>query len=98
MYREDFLKVDGYDETFDQLWGREDSDICYRLFHNDVKIRNLWFCGIQYHLHHRVTKSLEKDRLDSELERVLAEKRKKAVTGFSKLSGEGEIVSASEGF
>lgn len=41
MHRTDFLMVDGYDETFDQLWGREDSDICYRLFHNKIKVRNL---------------------------------------------------------
>jgi len=40
--QEDFLRVDGYDEVFDQLWGREDSDICYRLFHNNVRSR---ICG-----------------------------------------------------
>ena len=98
MHREDFLRVDGYDEVFDQLWGREDSDICYRLFHNNVRIRNLWFCGLQYHLHHKVSKAREKDRLDEELERVLEEKRKKAVRGFSSLSPEGSIVSASDSF
>jgi hypothetical protein len=98
MHREDFLRVDGYDEVFDQLWGREDSDICYRLFHNNVRIRNLWFCGLQYHLHHRITKARGKDRLDEELERVLQEGRKKAIRGFSSLSPEGSIVSASAGF
>jgi len=98
MHREDFLRVDGYDEVFDQLWGREDSDICYRLFHNNVRIRNLWFCGLQYHLHHKVTKAREKDRLDAELERVLEEKRSKAIRGFSSLSPEGSIVSASDNF
>ena len=96
MYREDFLRVDGYDEIFDQLWGREDSDICYRMFHHGVRIKNLWFCANQYHLHHPVTKNREKDRLDHELERNLEEKRKKAIRGFSALSSEGGIVSASE--
>jgi glycosyltransferase involved in cell wall biosynthesis len=98
MHKEDFLRVDGYDEVFDQLWGREDSDICYRLFHNNVRIKNLWFRGIQYHLHHQVTKGREKDRLDYELERVLEEKRNKAIRGFSHLSSEGSIVSASDSF
>ena len=98
MHREDFLRVDGYDEVFDQLWGREDSDICYRLFHNNVRIRNLWFSGLQYHLHHKVTKARERDGLDAELEHVLEEKRSKAVRGFSSLSPEGSIVSASDSF
>jgi len=98
MSREDFLRVDGYDEVFDQLWGREDSDICYRLFHNNVRVRNLWFSGLQYHLHHKVTKARAKDRLDEELERILQEKRKRAIRGFSSLSPEGAIVSASPGF
>lgn len=48
--REDFLRVDGFDETFDGAWGREDSDFCYRLFHDGVRCRNLWFAALQYHL------------------------------------------------
>ena len=96
MHRADFLTVDGYDETFDQLWGREDSDICYRLFHNEIKVRNLWFLALQYHLHHEVMKRDKEDRLDVELKNVLSEKRKKAVKGFSLLSDEGKVISASQ--
>ena len=43
MHKEDFILVDGYDETFDQLWGREDSDICYRLFHNGIRVKTSGF-------------------------------------------------------
>ena len=98
MFRKDFLLVDGYDEVFDQLWGREDSDICYRLFHSGFRIRNLWFSGLQCHLYHKVIKRQEKDRLDEELLRVRLEKRRRAKKGFSCLSGEGEIVAASRDF
>ncbi len=98
MSREDFLRVDGYDETFDQLWGREDSDICYRLFHSEVRCRNLWFSALQYHLYHEVRKNSHRDRLDNELALNRKEKRKKAIKGFSRLSSEGEIISASDGF
>jgi glycosyltransferase involved in cell wall biosynthesis len=98
MERKDFLQVDGYDETFDRLWGREDSDICYRLFHNGVRVKNLWFCAVQYHLHHTVVKSSGRDRLDDELERVLSEKRQKGVAGYSRIGNDGGIVSASNGF
>ena len=96
MYKKDFLNVDGYDETFDQLWGREDSDICYRLFHKGLRLKNLWFSALQYHLDHKITKGRREDRLDSELRIVRREKRIKALKGFSHLSSEGEILSAAD--
>lgn len=98
MYKRDFLEVDGYDETFDQLWGREDSDICYRLFHNGLRLKNLWFSALQYHLDHKAIKKNRKDRLDSELQIIRREKRIKALKGFSQLSSEGEIIASSSGF
>lgn len=98
MYKADFLKVDGFDEIFDQSWGREDSDICFRLFHCGLRIRILWFFALQYHLQHGVITNWEKERLDRELERNIKEKRIKALKGFSQLSSEGKIISASDGF
>ena len=95
MHRDDFQRVDGYDETFDQIWGREDSDICYRLFHSGVKVKNLWFSALQYHLYHKVTRGREKDQLDNELEKNIKEKRIKALKGFSQLSSEGVVIAAS---
>jgi glycosyltransferase involved in cell wall biosynthesis len=95
LHRSDFMRVDGYDETFDQLWGREDSDICYRMFHNGVKIKNLWFCALQYHLHHPAIKNRQRDRLDEELAMVRETLRKKAVKGYSRLSEEGMVIATS---
>jgi glycosyltransferase involved in cell wall biosynthesis len=95
MHRGDFMRINGYDETFDGLWGREDSDICYRLFHSGIKIKNLWFSALQYHLEHKIIKKRERDSLDDELNRVREEKRTRAIKGFSALSPEGEIVEAS---
>jgi glycosyltransferase involved in cell wall biosynthesis len=92
MTYHDFKLVDGYDEVFDAAWGREDSDICYRLFHNGIRCRNLWFMALQYHLHHPVKKNRLPDILDTELGVIRKEKRKKAVKGFSKLSSEGGVV------
>ena len=99
VHRQDFMTVDGFDEFYDQAWGREDSDFCYRLFHVGLKCRNLWFSALQYHLHHPTTaKRKGRDHLDEELDRVRAEKRKKAINGFSKMSAEGELVSSSDGW
>jgi len=96
MFRSEFMRVDGFDETFDGTWGREDSDICYRLFHAGIKIKFLWFIALQYHLNHGTTTNWDKTRLDHELQQNLNEYRVKALKGFSKLSSEGEIVSTSE--
>lgn len=95
MHKSDFIKVDGFDEAFDGSWGREDSDICYRLFHHGVKVRNLWFMAVQYHLHHEVAKNWEKERLDKELSKNVDEERIEAVKGFSCLSTEGGIIASS---
>jgi glycosyltransferase involved in cell wall biosynthesis len=95
MWKSDFLAVDGFDEGYDGSWGREDSDICYRLFHNGVRVRNLWFAGLQYHLHHELSSNWEKERLDRELLLNVKEKRKRAIKGFSSLSKEGGIIASS---
>jgi glycosyltransferase involved in cell wall biosynthesis len=97
MYKDDFIRVDGYDEIFDQLWGREDSDICYRMFHSGMKVKNLWFSALQYHLHHKVAKRTQEDRLDLELRKIIHDKRKKALKGFSQLSEEGMVIASSDG-
>lgn len=92
MSKSAFMAVDGYDEIFDGLWGREDSDICYRMFNSGIKVRNLWFAAIQYHLHHQPIKRTQKDRLDEELDIILKEKRCRAMKGFSSLSTQGQVV------
>ncbi len=96
MPRQIFEAVDGYDETFDGIWGREDSDICYRMFHSGYRIKNLWWTGLQYHLDHPAIKHTTRDRLDEELDRIRNERRIRALHGYSVLSPEGCIVAASD--
>ena len=93
--REDFLRVDGFDEFYDGVWGREDSDFCYRLFHAGVRCRNAAFVALQAHLHHRTVKRTGRDRWDDALDQVRSERRVRAVRGFSAMDGEGRIVAAS---
>ena len=98
LFKEDFLRVDGFDEVYDGSWGREDSDLCFRLFHSGIKVKNLWFCAIQYHLYHEKPRWWDRDRLDNELKRTVEEKRRKAIIGYSKLNDDGVILNASRGF
>lgn len=51
-WREDLLKVNGYNEDISG-WGREDSELSLRLINAGVKKRFLKFGGIQFHLHHK---------------------------------------------
>lgn len=95
MFKSDFIKVDGFDETYDKSWGREDSDLCYRLFHAGISIKILWFTAIQYHLKHGIDK-WDKERLDLELQQTLDEKRLKAKIGLSRISSEGGIIASSK--
>lgn len=50
-WREDLLKVNGYNEDITG-WVREDSELSWRLINAGVKKRFLKFGGIEYHLHH----------------------------------------------
>lgn len=96
--REDFLGVDGFDELYDGCWGREDSDFAYRLVHSGVRCRNAWFAALQAHLHHPQVKRRERDHLDDELDKMRAERRTRAVRGYSRMDGEGAILAASAGY
>jgi hypothetical protein len=96
MFKSNFLKVDGFDEVYDQSWGREDSDFCYRLFHAGVQMKFLWFMALQYHLYHGSTSNWDRERLDNALQKNLEERRVKALKGFSQLSSEGEVIAASK--
>ena len=96
MFKSDFFKVDGFDEAYDQSWGREDSDFCYRLFHAGIRMKFLWFMALQYHLYHGSTANWDRARLDGELQKNLEQRRLKALKGFSQLSSEGEVIAASK--
>lgn len=98
LSREDFLRVDGFDEVYDGVWGREDSDLAYRLFHQGVRCRNAWFQALQAHLYHPTRKRTGRDAMDDELDRMQRERRLRAVRGYSGMDAEGRVVAASEGY
>jgi glycosyltransferase involved in cell wall biosynthesis len=51
-WREDLLRVNGFDERFEG-YGGEDQEIAKRLRHAGVRRRQLKFAGLAIHLHHR---------------------------------------------
>ena len=51
FFKEDILRINGYDEFFEG-WGGEDEDLGNRLLNSGCKKRYLKFSGIVYHLWH----------------------------------------------
>ena len=50
--KQDLLKINGFNEEYQAAGIGEDSDIDWRLTKSGVKIKNIKFSAIQYHLHH----------------------------------------------
>lgn len=69
-FREDFLNVNGYDESFEG-WGGEDLDISFRFKNSGIQKRYLKFCALAYHLWHR-----EAAMTNSELNHALARRHR----------------------
>lgn len=51
LWKTDFVAVNGFNEDFEG-WGREDSELAYRLIQSGVKKFELRFCAITFHLSH----------------------------------------------
>ena len=67
VWRQDFLKVNGFDETF-QGWGHEDADLVLRLSHLGIKRKNGFMATEVFHLWHPENK---RDRESSNKNRVI---------------------------
>ncbi len=52
FWRKDLLDVNGYNEDI-RGWGREDSELSYRLINSGKKKGFVKFGGIEYHLYHK---------------------------------------------
>jgi glycosyltransferase involved in cell wall biosynthesis len=71
VWRSDFLRVNGFDETF-QGWGHEDADLVLRLHNAGLKRKN-GFCATEvYHLWHlensRVSESENRNRVKQRMQ------------------------------
>lgn len=51
FFKDDLIAVNGYDEAFEG-WGREDDDIAHRLFRSGVRMRDVRFAAVCFHLWH----------------------------------------------
>lgn len=73
FWREDIIKVNGYNESIEG-WGREDSELIVRVLNNGSVGRRLRYRGIVYHIWHK-EKSRDKLEENNEIQRLSAEKK-----------------------
>ena len=53
LYKEDILKVNGFDEQYEAPSIGEDTDLCYRLKLAGINVKTIKHIAIQYHLFHQ---------------------------------------------
>lgn len=73
FWRKDLLAVNGYNEDFEG-WGREDTELVYRLMNIGLEKRFIKFRGIVFHIHH--AERTQSDKLDQN-DRLLADSVKR---------------------
>lgn len=79
-WREDAIKINGYDEKFDGSWGKEDADFVARLMRLGIKKRYLKFAGNVFHLWHP---TMSRDKLSDNLS-LLAQNNEKGIIYIEK--------------
>ncbi len=61
IHKEDFLKINGFDERYEAPSVGEDSDVEYRLGLCNIETRSLNNIAVQYHLHHKLQNRPQKN-------------------------------------
>ena len=84
----DLVRVNGFDELY-VGWGREDSDIAFRLIRAGVLRREARFAALVYHLWHPEKPEKQESKNDAILEEMMASCRMRAVRGLTPSGGGG---------
>lgn len=61
VYKEDLIKINGFDERYEAPSVGEDSDIQFRLELAGVKIKSINHAAVQYHLFHKLQERSQKN-------------------------------------
>lgn len=84
FWKNDLIEINGFDEQYTG-WGKEDSDIVYRLIESGKKKRKLKFAAVQYHLFHKSNDRSSLLKNDHILNETISSKRTHARVGLIEL-------------
>ncbi len=82
-WREDFIKVNGYNEAMEG-WGREDSEFILRVLNKGIQGKRLRYGGIVYHLYHPESSKSNLEDNDKIQQKTIKEKLVWCEKGVSK--------------
>lgn len=82
FWREDLLKVNGYNEDMTG-WGREDNELASRLINLGIEKRIIKFAGIVYHIHHSLRPRTSLSKNDTILKETVCSKSIWCVKGVN---------------
>jgi len=85
FWREDLLKVNGYNEGFTG-WGREDNEVAVRLINSGINKRVIKFGAVVFHIFHPEKSREGLDRNDDMLQDAIKNKRVYCEVGLNQYS------------
>ncbi|MCV6631192.1 MAG: glycosyltransferase family 2 protein [Flavobacteriaceae bacterium] len=83
FWKKDLVHVNGYNNDMTG-WGREDSEICVRLFNSGVYGKKIKFAALQYHLYHKENSRVDFNVNDDILQNTIDKKTISCENGIFK--------------
>lgn len=95
FWREDLLRVNGYNEVF-HGWGREDNEIAVRLLNSGVRKRAAKFAGVVFHIYHPEVDRARCPKNEAYLTEAMRNKTMYCSQGVHQYLGDAEPVQLAE--
>jgi len=83
VWRDNLIKINGFDEDYEG-WGREDSDLCARLYNTGISRKMVYGRALVYHLNHPENDRGNLIRNDKLLKEVLSSGKTRCANGITK--------------
>ena len=83
VWRDNLIKINGFDEDYEG-WGREDSDLCARLYNTGISRKMVYGRALVYHLNHPENDRGNLIRNDKLLKEVLSLGKTRCANGITK--------------
>jgi GT2 family glycosyltransferase len=83
VWRDDLIEINGFDEDYEG-WGREDSDLCARLYNRGITRKMVYGRALVYHLNHLENDRGKLKKNDELLKEALRSEKTRCVNGITK--------------